>query len=190
MKYLLLLHGYTQNATVFQSKIPKQILSLFNVIAPNGPFIIDNDENKRGWWHLSSPDIFTQEHCYENYEKAIEIVLECLTKITKNDTLSIIAFSQGTIVAELVAQKCIVNIDKILLLSPSGIMDSRTRCKIDNMMPILVMIGEKEGIYGICQEHYTKYSSFNNFKVIVHKQGHVFPSQSVDKKIMIEFFAG
>ena len=80
--------------------------------------------------------------------------------------------------------------NKIILLSPSGIMDKLLFLDKNNIdIQILIMFGEKEGIFGITMDHYKKYSSFelDKCKIFIHSQGHVIPSKSTDKKIIKDF---
>lgn len=194
--YLLLLHGYTQNGKIIKKKITKLLsktfLQNYKIISPDGPYIIDNSDVKRGWWKLESPEMFTQEHEYIEYEKAIAVINTNTPSIQCADTFSIIAFSQGTVILEIMIANSLLKIkpDKMILLSPSGIMD-RNLLKNDkiNDIPSIVIFGEKEGVFNITPEHYQEYSSIkqDNYLVHIHKQGHVIPSQSNEKKIIKKF---
>ncbi len=101
---MLLLHGYTQNATKFQKPITKLLnrtyLDQYTVICPDGCYIVDRNEQKYGWWKLSSAGSFSEPHRYFNFEKAINYVQEHLSDMKSDDILDIISFSQGTILTE------------------------------------------------------------------------------------------
>jgi predicted esterase len=178
MKYLLL-HGYTQNGEIMKKKIldflPKNTLDS-SIISPNGPIQIS--ENSYGWWPLDNPMSYTKEQKYKNTNAALDVVFNCLKDVNE---FTIIAFSQGSVVAELLLISDIKPA-KVLLFSPSGNMDLSLVGKINNEFPILVFSGEKEDIFGVTIEHYKKYTSFTTYEHILHKQGHVIPSQSVDKQ--------
>ncbi len=192
VKYLLLLHGYTQNGSIMKDKITKvlskKIMDEYTVIFPDGPYFID--ENKLGWWKLESPEMFTKEHTYEDWEKAINTVEQSINHVNSDDELTVIAFSQETIVLEIMMSLSKIKPSKIILFSPSGIMDMNiceSSLRSDTTIPILVMMGEKENIFGIDENHYQKYTTFDSYEVKIHKQGHVIPSQSNDKEIIKKF---
>ena len=189
--YLLLLHGYTQNGKIIKKitkLLSKTFLQDYIIISPDGPYIINSDNEKRGWWELKSPEIFTQEHEYNNFEKAIEKNKYKYFIYQNIDKLTIIAFSQGTVLIEIMIANNLLKIkpNKIILLSPSGIMDKKLlkNDKITNI-PSIVMFGEKEKVFNITPEHYQKYSSIklDNYLVHVHKQGHIIPSKANEKKL-------
>ena len=196
--YLLLLHGYTQNGKIIKKKITKLLSKTFLqdyiVISPDGPYIINSDNEKRGWWELKSPEIFTQEHEYNDYEKAIEAINTNILSMQSIDKLTIIAFSQGTVILEIMIANNLFKKkpNKIILLSPSGIMDKKLlkNDKITNI-PSIVMFGEKEEVFNITPEHYQKYSSIklDNYLVHIHKQGHVIPFKLNEKKIIKKFLS-
>ena len=189
VNYLLLLHGYTQNGSIIHRKMSKllgnQILSRYTVIVPDGPYVIE--EGRRGWWRLSQPETFTKEQVYDNYHQAIDLVKSLLPVINKDDTLTVMAFSQGTVLVEIMVALELLHPDKIMLFSPSGVMDCNILKKRSLSIPIIIMMGQKEEIDGINPQHYAQYTCFEDYTLIQHKQGHVIPSQSCDKQIIKEF---
>jgi len=188
--HLLLLHGYTQNGDVILNKVSKLVsksfLDNYTIISPNGSYQIE--EEKRGWWNLESPEMFNKPHKYENYEDAIKIVQESLKDVKEEDNLFIIGFSQGSVLCEIMLIHNLFNIipKKVVLISPSGIMDSRLykSSKIDIGIPLLVIIGKKEGIFGISNENYEKDSYIEKYDIENHEAGHVIPSNSKTKNLI------
>jgi hypothetical protein len=182
---LLLLHGYKQTGDIILNKITKllgsQFLQKYNkIINPTGI-----------WWDLESPEQFTKQHEYKNYENAIDIISKSIQDV---DNITIIAFSQGTVLFEIMYLKnFFVNkeINKVILCSPSGIMDlsiyNLQEQKVKIYFPLLITIGEKEDIFNITPENYQKYSIFDEYELLKHSQGHVIPSQSKDKTIIKNF---
>ena len=187
---LLLLHGYTQNGELISHKIKKlcskSLLANYEIISPDGPYHID--DIKRGWWELESPEIFAKPHEYKYYNKAIDKVSDCLNHLSSDDNLYIIGFSQGAVLCEIMLIHNLFKIKpkKVTLISPSGIMDNSLHLtkKINLNIPILVIIGNNEGVFGITNENYKKYSFIENFKIENHENGHVIPSNSKMKEIV------
>ena len=179
---LLLLHGYTQNADIISNKIKKlcskSLLSNYEIISPDGTYHID--DIKRGWWELESPEIFAKSHEYKEYNKAIDKISDCLNHLSSDDNLYIIGFSQGAVLCEMMLIHNLFKIKpkKVILISPSGIMDNRFHLtkKINLDIPILVIIGNNEGVFGITNENYEKYSFIEKYEIINHDSGHVIPS--------------
>jgi len=192
--YLLLLHGYTQNSTKFYKTITKLLsktfLNKFIVINPNGCYIVDMKEEKYGWWKLPSPEKFSLPHQYVNFNKAVNYIQDLLPKFKSDDTLNIISFSQGTILAEymLVHNLFTINPQKVIMFSPSGIMDKKHK-KLKTIVnsSVLVMIGEKEGVFGLSIKNYNKVSCIGNYEAHLHSQGHVVPLKSEYKHIIRKF---
>ena len=201
MNYLLLIHGYTQSGEVITKKVKKilgaNFLQNFNIIAFDGIYNIGenitNTSNTKGfgWWELKSPEMYSQKHTYENYEKAVEHVRSNLEHLQPDDTLYILSFSQGAVLTEIMLVHNLfptnVKPEKVLLLSPSGILDDRLRLrsKVHVDSNIMVMFGENEGVYS---SNYTQLSCIENVKVHIHSQGHVIPSNSLEKGIIRDFF--
>lgn len=201
MKYLLLLHGYTQNNTIFYKKIKKNLLKSrineFVVILPESPFIINDDPYCRGWWRLTNSDMFTKPHKYKEYEIGIDSVICSLQKILKTnwnekeDQLYVVAFSQGAVLAELMYIMDLYPIQphKMILISPSGIMDLNLRIsKKDGKNKVLIVMGEKEKEdFGISHDKYMIYGCIKNFTFILHRQGHIVPNRSEDRKKILKW---
>lgn len=202
MKYLLLLHGYTQNNSIFYKKIKKNLLKShineFIVILPKSPFIINDDPQCRGWWRLSCSNIYAKPHTYKNYEMSINEVQFTLQKLLKStwnkkeDQLYIIAFSQGAVLAELMYITNIYPIKphKIILISPSGIMDNklRTSIKKHGKNKILIIMGKKEKEdFGISYDTYMKYGCIDSFSFLLHEQGHVIPNKLDERKKILKW---
>ncbi len=190
--YLLLLHGYTQNGNIMKEKVTKMlssnIMKTYEILSPNGPYHIVDE--KFGWWKLDSPEMYSQPHTYENYVEAIKTISNTIKHLKEDDILTVIGFSQGAVLAEILIQQKVIHPDKLVLLSPSGIMDSgintNTKNNFENTK-ILVMIGENENIFNINEQNYRNNTIFPKFQFHLHKQGHVIPSQSDDKKIIKTF---
>ena len=187
---LLLLHGYTQNGDVISHKIKKlvskSLLTNYEIISPNGPYHID--DNKRGWWELESPENFTKKHEYKDYEKAIDQVQNSIDHLQTDDNLFIIGFSQGAVLCEMMLIHNLFKIKpkKVTLISPSGIMDPKLHLtqKVELDIPIMVIIGNNEGIFGISNENYEKNSFLQDFTIENHESGHVIPSNSKMKELI------
>jgi len=192
--YLLLLHGYTQNAVRFHKTMTKLLsktfLEQYTTINPNGCYIVDMKEENYGWWKLPSPKKFSLPHTYVNFDKAVQYVQKLLPTFKPDDTLDIISFSQGTILAEymLVHNLFPLNPNKVVLFSPSGIMDKKHK-KLKTVVnsSVLVMIGEKEGVFGLSIKNYNKVSCIGNYEAHLHPQGHVVPLKSEYKHIIRKF---
>lgn len=193
MKHLLLLHGYTQNSNKYNKTMSKLLSKTFignyKVICPNGCYTIDEHDNKLGWWKLDSPQMFTKPHKYIDFDKAIKYVQDHLPTFKENDTLDIIAFSQGSVIVEYMLANKLFQItpNKVVLFSPSGIMDekyNKIKIAVDN---VLIVMGEKEGIFGITKENYKIVSCLEGYKTYIHKQGHVIPTNSKTKISVKDF---
>lgn len=182
VKYLLLLHGYTQNCVIFQKKIKKIIKDGFIIILPLAPLKL---KSGLGWWYLESSDIFTKPHKYNDINLAINIVKKSLLDIVSDDELYVISFSQGAVLAEIMFIHNFYPIQpkKIILFSPSGIMDDelKTRNLIEaKNNTILVVIGDlEEKQFGLTEKIYSKVSCIKNYDFISHKYGHVVPGKKI-----------
>jgi hypothetical protein len=116
-----------------------------------------------------------------------------MTFIKNTDHLTIIAFSQGTVIFEIMMSHKLFNreSDKVILLSPFGIMDcSLCSTNLRNInIPCLIIFGQKEGIFNITLEHYEKYRSMklNNSTIVVYDHGRSVPFKPKDKQIIKEF---
>ena len=60
---------------------PKGLL----IISPDGCYKIT--ENSYGWWYLESPEMFSKNHEYKNYDLAIKTVQEHLENLKEEETL-------------------------------------------------------------------------------------------------------
>ena len=193
VKYLLLFHGYNQNKETMEKKInkliPKKILNCYSVISVSGSYKIGENLNTFGWWRLETPMNFTKPGIYENYHKAIDNVKTQLSNINKTDSVSIIAFSQGTVIVEIMLALELFSFipKKVLLVSPSGIMDKNIKVNKISNIEILATFGKLEKTFRICPEHYECWTAFKNYKTYVHDKGHVIPSRSCDKKVIFDF---
>ena len=189
MKYLLLLHGYTQNAERFTKQVSKllskSLTKEYKILSIDGPYQIEKDQY--GWWPLSSPEMYSQPHHYENYEVALEKVRQAIPALGPDDQLDIIAFSQGAVLAEVLLPE--LSYRRVILFSPSGIMDERLKniSVHDCQGKVIVSIGEREGIYGISHWHYAAQSSLDNYIVGNHDQGHVVPSGLRNIEVLRQF---
>ena len=71
-------------------------------------------------------------------------------------------------------------------------MDSnlKPKKKIDNEKnKVLIVIGEKEKVFGLTNEYYQNASSIINYEIINHSSGHVIPNKSNEvKKILLWLF--
>lgn len=202
MKYLLLIHGYTQNGPIFKKKLKKIVSSFDNIIVPIAPININSDDehdekNKSpslGWWTLPNSSLFTKPHKY-NAEPAIAIVKEALDVVMKSDQLVVIAFSQGAVLAEIMYihhHYPVVPI-KMVLFSPAGIMDIKLTIDkpIDVSKSVLVIIGNKEKKqFGISKKFYSIVSYIDNYIFMSHTAGHVIPSKKIYVDRIIQFLSG
>lgn len=189
-KYMLLLHGYTQNAVKFHKTITKLLnktfLEQFVVICPDGCYIVDREEQKYGWWKLSD----NIPHRYFNFEKAVSYVRDQLSDMKSDDTLDIISFSQGTILAEYMLTQKLFPVDpqKVIMFSPSGIMDNRyNKGKQYVTSDILIIFGQKEGEFGLNVKYYDKVTCIENYETYLHPAGHVIPLKSEYKNLVKDF---
>jgi predicted esterase len=199
VNYLLLLHGYTQNAVriekTFTKLLSKTYLQNYSIICPNGPYIVNNnfDESFRGWWNLPSPEMYSKGYNYNGYMDAVTTVNNSINTINDNDNLSVIGFSQGAVLLEIMLAHNLINKNpnKIILFSSAGISDEKLQLsqKKDTDIPILSFFGEREGIFNITPSLYKKNSSIrsDNHKIVIHDQGHVIPSKSKYKEIIKDF---
>jgi len=189
--YLLLLHGYTQNGEIMKKKIKKLLtatfLENFIVISPNGCYKIT--ENSYGWWYLESPEMFSKNHVYKNYDLAIKTVQEHLENLKEEDNLYIISFSQGSVLLEIMLlHNCFKVIPrKVILMSSSCIMDMNLHKEYKISTESLVILGKKEGIFGITEENFKKNTFLDNYTIKIHEQGHVISSKKEIKKSVKEF---
>jgi hypothetical protein len=151
--------------------------------------MVDMKEEKYGWWKIPSTEKFSSQH-YVNFYKAVEYIQQLLPTFKPDDTLDIISFSQGTILAEymLVHDLFTLNPQKVVMFSPSGIMDKKHK-KLSTVVnsSVLVMIGEKEGVFGLSIKNYNKVSCIKNYEAHMHMQGHVIPLKSKYKWIIKNF---
>ncbi len=195
MKYLLLLHGYTQNSEKFYKTITKLLsktfLDNYSVICPDGCYIVNKEEKKYGWWKLPSPKMFSLPHKDVNFEKSVKYVKEYIPQLKENDTLDIIAFSQGTILAEYMIYHQLLEPCKVILFSPSGVMDTEHQ-KLKKVVncDVLVVIGEKEGVFVVTHKNYAKVSCITNYEKETHQAGHVISTNSKSKKLIKIFLFG
>ena len=196
-KGMLLLHGYKQTGPMILSKMGKLLSKTFMerydvVVAPDGPYV--TSDQKLGWWKLPSPETFAQEHTYENVNVAIDSIKLNNGVLNEDIRWTIVGFSQGAVLAEMLCLQNFLDIDRVLLLSTSGVMDSciaNNHFKMQNAFPVLVIMGEEENVYpvNITQEHYRKYTRLGNYSVHMHDKGHVIPSKSADKKRIKQFLS-
>ena len=123
-------------------------------------------------------------------------ILKTLECKLPQDNLYVIAFSQGAVLTEIMLVNELFPKDiipkKVLLISPSGIMDNNfhkeSKVKVDS--DVMVIFGEREGIYNLSKEQYIQSTFIENInKFYTHSQGHVIPSNSNDKKIIREFIS-
>ena len=199
VNYLLLLHGYTQNSLriekTFTKLLSKKYLQKYNIISPNGPYIIDNNEPEviRGWWNLPSPEMYSKGYSYDGYIDAVTTINNSIKIVNDNDDLSVIGFSQGAVLLEIMLAHNLINKkpNKIISFSSVGITDQKLQLsqKKEVNIPVLSFFGEREGIFNITPDHYKNNSSIksNNNKIVIHDQGHVIPSKSKYKQIIKNF---
>lgn len=89
---ILALHGYTQNSKKFLDRLknffPVSFRSNAIWACPDGPYILNVEEEARGWWHLQSKEMFIQPHDYSDVDIA-------MSSIPKDHYDLIVGFSQG-----------------------------------------------------------------------------------------------
>jgi predicted esterase len=116
-KFILFLHGYTQNSLVIQKRL-KVLTKAFNqnlpgleFIFPDAPFTLENishentnlEEIKRGWLYLNEEDKMKSDNFQTEKELhylGLEKSLEEIINITKDKQVEcIFGFSQGALIA-------------------------------------------------------------------------------------------
>jgi predicted esterase len=163
----------------------KEAWSQYTVLAPNGPYVLEGSDSK-GWWPLESPQMYCQPHSYLDHEKALACIQ--LPTFTDEDELYAIGFSQGASVLEIMVSQKLIVPRKLVLISPSGIMDSKIKRQA-NCISTLVFMGDKEKDLGITQKHYQKHTTCKRLIFHQHKYGHVIPSDSASKRVLKAHFA-
>ncbi len=193
-RHLLLLHGYTQNEKLFTKSVAKLMkkafLSKFNVIVPRGPYVVCGEE-KRGWWELSSPYVYSKPHEYVGVDLAIASVVDALAVVADGDELSVVGFSQGAVLAELMLVHRLFPAPpkKVVLFSPSGILDPAWRTDGNTAeSDVLVVMGENEQeVFGISEASYAKESCLVDYVFAQHPHGHVLPTSANPRKLVREW---
>lgn len=134
----LALHGYTQNSKKFLEKLKNFFSASFRnqlvFICPDAPLILS--EESRGWWPLESKEIFIRPHEYSGVELAMETIPPGHYEL-------IVGFSQGAVAAMIALDRGRITTEKMILISPSDIMDPRYTPKV-NSTPVLIVSGEKD----------------------------------------------
>ena len=182
---VLALHGYMQSGSKMESALNKLLrgkLKPTKLITPTGPYRIGDDQF--GWWPLPSREALRTPHIYEN----IEVCLVQLKTIVEQEGPfdCLIGFSQGAVVATILAYLCPRAFRHVILMSGSGIMDSRWLPQSLIPIPTLSLTGIKDDL---ClpadtlqlERHYSSVQKYT------HRCGHVIPNDADTRKAIEEF---
>ena len=206
---IVLLHGYTQIGEKIKKRVADWIGKLnfkkYHVYAPDGKYEISPEDTSlgKGWWHLSSPKMFTKSHSYqpkltiESELQDFKLLFAQIKKENEESNIYVLGFSQGAVMAELLMAHGCLDIfpsDKlhVMLVSPSGIMDISLKKPITHLpsTSIPIVIGEKEEIIGITPKVYTAATCLpaESYTFYSHPGGHYLPGKK-DKDIILDWLS-
>ena len=109
-KSILFLHGKTQNSFIFEKRMKKFIktfkkeLPEYQILIPNGPFLIDDSDNEKEETEKNRRWVFSDlselkeksEMEFKGFDKSLEIIMD---NVEKNKVEIIFGFSQGALIA-------------------------------------------------------------------------------------------
>jgi pimeloyl-ACP methyl ester carboxylesterase len=209
---ILFLHGFTQNAIIFEKRIKTLLKALkenfnYDIVIPNAPHVIENsnieEEVKRGWLYLNendkmNADDFVKE---ELIYLGLEETLESIMKINTEDVKCIIAFSQGSLVATFLCalichdvewRKRFMNMKCVLITS--GFIEPRPLNKeVKDIIfakeldiPSLHVIGEND-VYIVPEKSKKAAGLFKDAKIHLHNGKHYLPTSKDDLVVFVNF---
>lgn len=184
----LALHGHGQCGAWLLPKLARLGLKE-DIVAPNAPHVLVDGESYT-WWEVKlSPgesirQFLTTKRSYVGYN---ESVAHLRTQIDFNDVQILVGFSQGAIMATIMAhQGLFPRLRCIILISPSPIMDPELQGKHKITIPTLAILGNQDDVVEPGQSLKVAHD-YANFQMHFHKGRHVIPSESSVKKAFQSF---
>ena len=187
---VLALHGFRQNGKIMKDKLKRLGI---DAICPDGPLVVDKENNLLGWWKLEVPagekvkSYITKPHKYEGFEDTVTFLK---ATVALNDVTIIIGFSQGAVLATLLLNHHLLpHVQKVLILSGSPIMDKELIRTGKISVPMLSLVGVRDEITDqrLALELSQLYVSS---QLGTHNSGHVIPSDSSTKETIKLFLEG
>lgn len=194
---ILCLHGKFQSADVFSNKIAgarRKIAREYNLHFLDGPILLEpENEDARAWW------LRLEDGSHTKVQEAFDYVLE-QTKNDKYDAL--IGFSQGgTLATALALSGVLPNVKAVVTAGAPHIpeafdvahdmAESRPGWSIDvgQNIPKFHLAGETDAMVSLSWTRQLV-DCGGNGKLVVHEQGHLFPTRSARVKEILDFLAG
>jgi predicted esterase len=179
MTKILLLHGYMQNGSKIMKHFSRLLTSTFlkqhnvQLLSGDGPFVVDEEKQQYGWWHIPSLETFDQPHKYENVQLAIDRVYELMGGSDVVPDI-IVGFSQGADLIAILLDRCYPNCKKVYLLSGAPIVDERYIPRTKIQTPSIHFVGEKDDL--VTSKHSQLFAEmFEQVEWYSHRWGHVLP---------------
>ena len=190
--HILCLHGRYQSGSIFRNKIAgarRKLEREYELHFLDGPILLNEEEEKvYGWWNRDENGKHTLIH------EAFDYVIE-QTKTEQYD--AIIGFSQGGTLATALALSGVVpNIRAIctagapctheVLDIANKLSDNSKKNGLD--IPKLHLAGETDSMVSV-ESTKELVEKGGNGQLIIHDQGHLFPTRSARVKEILDFLA-
>jgi predicted esterase len=186
---ILCLHGKFQTASSFSNKIAgarRKLARVYDLHFLDGPIVLEEEPESLAWWERDDDGkhILVQE--------AFDYVL----KETNGESYdAIIGFSQGGALATALALsgvipgvKAVVTAGAPMVKEVLDVADQLATTKDGRDLPKLHLAGETDNMVSVestrvlCQEG-------GNGELIVHEQGHLFPTRAIRVNYIMDFLA-
>ena len=190
---ILCLHGRYQSGSIFRNKIAgarRKLEREYELHFLDGPILLNEEEEEEdkvyGWWNRDENDKHTLIH------EAFDYVIE-QTKAEQYD--AIIGFSQGgTLATALAVSGAMPNIRAICTAGAPcthevlEIAEELSSSKNGLDIPKLHLSGETDSMVSV-ESTKELVEKGGNGQLIIHDQGHLFPTRSARVKEILDFLA-
>jgi predicted esterase len=182
---VLALHGYMQDGPKMETALSKLLrgkLKPKQIVAPTGPHQVA--AGQFGWWPLPSRESIRLPHTYDNIEASLLYLSDIIKREGPFDCL--IGFSQGAVLATILASLFPSSFRYIILMSGSQIMDLRWHPSVPITIPVLSLVGQRDDLC-LSEDTAQLESNYTNVTRGTHKYGHVIPTDA-DTRRLVEIF--